>query len=218
MKNLRLLLFISVVFGGISAAQSPGLPSFNFGFLFPNLQQYLAITAAQTASMNAINQEYNDWARDKVARIYQVELEINDETAKNVLDPLALGIRYAEIQAICRDAKEKANIAVQKAKGVLTEEQKTKIAALETAQKLMPVITEAQGANLLPSQQTLPPVSLPSFTFGNASGSIFPGSIIALGGFSNPFPGCGPPFPYSAAFIFGPAGSMPDPAVNQQKR
>ena len=42
---------------------------------------------------------YSDFVYRK--RVEQIQLEIRDETAKDPLDPMELGIRYAEFQAFC---------------------------------------------------------------------------------------------------------------------
>ena len=43
----------------------------------------------------------SDFVYRKRVRVEQIQLEIRDETAKDPLDPMELGIRYAEFQAFC---------------------------------------------------------------------------------------------------------------------
>ncbi|MCL5745913.1 MAG: hypothetical protein M1541_18640, partial [Acidobacteria bacterium] len=58
--------------------------------------------------MGRLIHHYNGWSMEKQNRIRQVQSEIADETAKEDLDPGAIGIRYAEIEAICRDLRAHA--------------------------------------------------------------------------------------------------------------
>src|SRR5258706_5939803 len=72
-----------------------------------------------------------------------------DETTKEQLDPNGLGIRYAEIEGICREMRDRANEYYTRNVAVLNADQKTKLKVLEDALKLAPVISEAQYGNLI---------------------------------------------------------------------
>jgi hypothetical protein len=78
-----------------------------------------------------------------------VQSEIQQETAKSPLDPAALGIRYAEIEAICRNVKDESAAAQKRNIALLTDAQAVKLKALEDALKLAPIINEAQQSGLL---------------------------------------------------------------------
>lgn len=115
----------------------------------PPIQEYLQLTNAQTLAIAANNRAYNEAIYEKTQRIWQVQLEITDETKKDPLDPAALGVRYAEIELICRDQRDLA-IKNQNANlALLTDAQKTKMNVLEEAMKLAPLVAGAQGLNLL---------------------------------------------------------------------
>lgn len=81
--------------------------------------------------------------------MFQVQSEIRDETAKSPLDPAALGIRYAEIETICRNVRDEGVSVQTRNLTLLTDAQKVKLKALDDAYKLLPVINEAQNAGLL---------------------------------------------------------------------
>jgi hypothetical protein len=122
-----------------------------------------------------------------------VQSEIADETGKSPLDPNALGIRYAEIQAICREMKDRANEYQTRSMNVLNQDQKTKQKVLEEALKLAPVISEAQYGNLIGGSTSAP------YAFTSASLGIG-GSVI--GGIIGPVNGCYLPFPVAGRNLF----------------
>jgi len=115
----------------------------------------------------------------KQNRISQLQTEIATETAKDTLDPMALGTRYAEIETICRDLKSQAGTYQQKNTTVLTDPQKAKLQALQDAIKLAPVISEAQSGNLLGTAAAAP------LFFTNTSAS-FGSSNSIIGSFLGP--------------------------------
>ncbi len=110
---------------------------------------------------------------ERQARIRQVQREIAVETAKDTLDPAALGVRYAEIALICRDLRHLGAMLVQQNLALLNDGQLEKMAALEAAMKLMPVATEAQTANMI-SDQTSLSASVPVSDIGQFSGYLAP--------------------------------------------
>src|SRR5215831_21240883 len=78
------------------------------------VQQFLQLTDTQLQSILTNNGDYNQFAMTKQTRISQLQSEIATETAKDTLDPMALGTRYAEIETICRDLKSQAGTYQQK--------------------------------------------------------------------------------------------------------
>jgi len=113
------------------------------------VQQFLQLTDAQLRAILTNNREYNEFGRTKQERIWQVQSEIAAETAKQQLDPTALGVRYAEIETICRQMIERATEDQKKNTAILSDAQKAKIQVLLDAVKLAPVISEAQSGNLM---------------------------------------------------------------------
>ena len=112
--------------------------------------------------------------------MYQVQSEIRDETAKSPLDPAALGIRYAEIETICRNVRDEAVAMQTRNLTVLTDAQKLKLKALDDAIKLQPVINEAQKAGLLAPPNPSSANTVPGL-FGSISG-ILAGPAPSLSG------------------------------------
>jgi hypothetical protein len=62
---------------------------------------------------------------------------------------MALGVRYAEVETICRELKDQATAYQTKNTSVLTDPQKAKLQVLQDAVKLAPVISDAQSGNLI---------------------------------------------------------------------
>ena len=96
----------------------------------------------------------------------QLQTEIAAEVSKDTLDPIALGVQYAEIETICRELKNQAVMYQTKNTDILTDPQKAKLQVLQEALKLLPVISDAQSGNLIGT-----PTYAPLF-FTSTSGSI----------------------------------------------
>ena len=115
----------------------------------PELKAYLALTDAQTQAITRANSDYLEYGAQKSARMIQVQREIAAETSKEVLDAGALGVRYAELEAIRRDLADQLQRTREKVVAQLTDAQKVKLRSLEDARKLEGVIREAECTNLL---------------------------------------------------------------------
>lgn len=141
------------------------------------LQRYLELADSQVETILRNNEDYNRYSREKQNRIAQVQSEIAEETAKESLDPAALGIRYAEIEVHCRQLKEEAARTRNLNMAALSDAQKTKLKALEEAVKLLPVISEAEWTNLLGTYSGPPFLfnSTTARTDGARLGTLIPG-------------------------------------------
>ena len=130
-----------------TAASAQTIPTFYqpFGLV----KDFLQLSDAQLQTILKNNNEYSSWASGKYARLSQVQSEIAQETSKENLDPMALGVRYTEVELICRDIKQQAPATQKKNTDLLTDQQKAKLKTLEDAMKLAPVIFDAQNAKLL---------------------------------------------------------------------
>lgn len=69
--------------------------------------------APQRRAITQNNNEHERWRQIKERRVYQVRGEIGEETRRPPLDPVALGLRYAEIEAICREIDDREKQLVQ---------------------------------------------------------------------------------------------------------
>ena len=115
----------------------------------PELRAYLELTAEQVESFNAINIEYNQRAIRRLTRANQVQEELREWTAKSPLDPMALGARYLELEALRRDALDDQAKTRDKLRVLLNSQQRTRLARLEEASKLRAVVRQAECENLL---------------------------------------------------------------------
>jgi len=180
MFNMRFVWILAAT-SVVSYAQ--GLPA-----LRPSqLDSYLAITPDQSRAMSENVRSFSTWSTEKLIRLFEVRAEIETETAKTQLDALGLGMRYVEVEAICRQGRDKTEELRRANLNVLNATQKAKLAALEDAVKLMPLITEAQSRNLIsgPTVQISPSLDLQP---GRAT-TIFPTIVLgSTAGF--PVTGC----------------------------
>ena len=127
----------------------------------PQLKQYLELTDEQVNSILRLNNASQTFQLEKLRRSSQVQLELSQETAKPTLDPMALGVRYVELEAIRRDIEADQNKTAASIQNVLTAAQKTKVQALQQAMQLQSVICEAQSVNVLRPVQSGLPIATP---------------------------------------------------------
>lgn len=139
------------------------------------VKQFLQLSDSQVQSILVNNDDDNRWAVEKQARMLQVQRELAEETAKDPLDPGALGIRYAEIEMICRQMRDRVKEGRAKNLAVLSADQRTRLKVLEDALALAPTIAEAQFVNLVGGLNAASPLYTGSFT-STAGGYI--GAVI----------------------------------------
>lgn len=178
---MKLSFFATLLLAGASLwAQTPPNPF--YGHQPPEqLKDFLQLSDGQFQTILMNNDEYNRWASEKQTRIAQVQTEIADETARSPLDPNALGVRYVEVETICREMKDKANEYRTRNLDVLSQDQKTRLKVSEDAMKLAPLISQAQSGNLIGTLSYAPPF------FTSTSSFRIPAMI---GGFIGPVNGC----------------------------
>jgi hypothetical protein len=144
----KYLLYL-LTLGSVSSHAQVTIPVLVPGPPIQQVRAYLALTDAQLTSLIQNLSDYSRLVGQRQQRILQVQSEIRDETAKSPLDPAALGIRYAEIEAICRNVSYEANMLQIHNLALLTDAQKTKLQTLDDAYKLLPIINEARNAGIL---------------------------------------------------------------------
>lgn len=191
-------LFVCVLIGGSLFGQVGTIPVSRLAY--GEIRTYLALTDEQVAKMqNQIN-DYARWSAQRQRRMNEVQVEIVAETAKNPLDPAALGVRYAEVEAIRREIAERGAALVPANVAVLTEAQKVKLKALEEALKLFSTGDQAKALKLLPDD-----CSTPRLAFGLGGGFLFDpaGSGTYIPVISPGTPGCATPS------IFDPVRILP---------
>ena len=154
----KLLLFICLGAMTVFAqGQGPGqgtiLP---FPLFPPELQKYLDLTNTQVDAIRRANLELTTFTARKQFRMAQVQAEIREWTAKDPIDAMQLGVRYAELEGIRREIADEQKKAVSKARGVLNAAQLAKLKVLEDAVKLQPLINDAVCENLMTSAVSQP--------------------------------------------------------------
>jgi hypothetical protein len=147
------------------------------------VREFLGLTDVQVSAILQNNSLYNRFSFEQQAQIRNAQAQIAVETAKDQLDPMALGTLYAGIESACRELRDKATSSQQQNISVLTDAQKAKLNMLSDAMKLIPTISEAQFGNLLESAGS------PPYAFTTSSSFVSTPS-----GFSG-VPGCASPFP-----------------------
>jgi hypothetical protein len=144
------------------------------------LQDFLGLTNTQWDAIAKNNDDYNRAVIEKQNRIQQVQVEIGQYTSAQTIDPMELGVRYMEIEYLCRQMRDAAVAAQNKNLALLNDAQKTKLKVLEDAMNLSPVISQAQSVKLL-SGSALPGYS---FTSVNTLSGIllgFPSAVPVSG-------------------------------------
>ena len=165
----------------LAAAAAPAQPVIQpIAFFPPELVQYLDLKPAQIEAISALNATQARFEFDKARRAAQVNEEIAYWTAQSPLDPGQLGMRYVELEAIRRETADQRKRTEEQVQTVLTAPQKSKIAALVEARKLMAIADMAECQGLLPAQNQ--PGGSPVISFAN----VFPIS----GAFYFPSLGC----------------------------
>jgi hypothetical protein len=160
------------------------------------LRQFLSLTDSQVTAILQSNGDYNAFSFQQQRQIQNALTQISVETAKDQIDPMALGYLYAGIETACRELRDRAATSQKQNLSVLTDPQKAKLNMLGDAMKLIPMISEAQSGNLLGS--TTP------FAFSAFSSGIITGIL----GFPS-VPGCGVNGVPTLAFRSGDFSSSP---------
>ena len=134
------------------------------------LRQYLDLTNAQVASMVRLNAELNRFQGEKFRRAAQVSNELAQEMRRENLDPMAIGLRHVELEAIRREIAAEQQRVARETQALLTPAQRPKVQALQEVLRMYPLACEALAMNLMaPPQQQ--PVGVPPGT-GGGSGQI----------------------------------------------
>lgn len=174
MKSLCSFVFLCF----IATAQLP-LPGFTSGIpVSDQLKLYMKLTTDQVRQIETVNKEFQTWLQSRLQRQIQVQVEITAETAKSPLDPLALGVRYAEVESIRREITDERARVQAKATALLNETQTALVKTLDQAMRLQAEISDAQCQNLLgPAPATLLTRS-GDFNTGTSSSSNTIGGVL----------------------------------------
>lgn len=127
------LLFLALLVLTPSAAQ-------RFGSL---TREFLELTETQEARLREIVEPFYQWKETQSDRIRQVEAEIQEEAKKTPPDPMALGVRFAELESIRRHSVERLEEVIRLRRSVLTPEQLRRVQLLEQAARLSDTVQDA---------------------------------------------------------------------------
>jgi len=139
----RFVLLSLLTLGGLAAQIIP-MPN----RLPPGLVSYLELTDAQQQQIVQANLALQNFSLQKARRTAQVQSEISMETAKPDLDPMGLGVRYRELEAIRREITAEQKRTVETVQAILTTAQKQKLSVLQEALRIQSTACEAVSANL----------------------------------------------------------------------
>lgn len=181
------------VFGDFSLSSGSNLSGCYLSRFPRELSQYLALSNDQADAITSLNSNYQRQTDDRQQNISQLQVQISQETAKDALDPLALGTLYAQVESIRRNIANDLTALRTNARATLNDMQRVKLNSLDDARKLQPLATEAACQNLLD-----PPVN---------QGFV---STFLIGGFTSVFT---PPCAISGRFfqVLPPTAPIPNP-------
>jgi hypothetical protein len=194
---MRKLLMLFAATLPVTVAQTPvvipGITAFP-----PQLKQYLVLTDEQVAQILDLSRKLTEFQTSKLQRQAQLSLEIARESAKETLDPMALGIRYMELEAIRRQISDEQRKTGEQARALLNDVQKGKVGTLQEVMRQYSTACEAMRFNLLPP--ALPGNRIPVPGIGGTNISLNPwfdtGSFVSPILIGSSF-GCATPLPTS---------------------
>ena len=113
------------------------------------VQSYLNLTDAQISALQQLRQSERAALKPIFQQIGPLHESLRAQSQSDGADATAVGKLVLSIQSLEQQAAPIRSSYQQQALAVLTADQKTKLAALESAAALMPAIHEAAGLNLL---------------------------------------------------------------------
>jgi len=146
------------------------------------LVQFLELRPEQKSAIESANAEHREFISTKQLRLLQVTREINEELDRPALDPDALGVRYAEVEAMCRDIDDRGKRLRRNNVASLTDAQRAKLKMLEDALRLAGLILDARAGRLVENVQFDVFRTVGDLTrFGQPSGPYFSDRVFAFG-------------------------------------
>ncbi len=168
---MRTLLFLC--FSAFAFSQT------GFVSLFDSqLQSYLKLTQAQFDQLQRGAQENQQMQALAAARLNIVNQEIAVETLKPSPNPLELGLRYQELETICREQDGPRLTAHQRQLSVLSQDQRALLPGLSEAQSLSSLSFIATSLFSIPIPLPIP--SLAIVILGLNVPSVYTGSSIPV--------------------------------------
>lgn len=139
-------LVLTIALAGAAFAQGPrrmeaGPPK--------ALAEYLGLTDDQVTRLTNMNRDAFRQARPEPQQMREKARALRQAMESPNPDPAAVGRAMLEMRQSRKAVRDAMGLARQNALSVLTEEQRTKLVALENARKLQPAIGEAMRLHLL---------------------------------------------------------------------
>ncbi|MGA3042386.1 MAG: Spy/CpxP family protein refolding chaperone [Bryobacteraceae bacterium] len=113
------------------------------------VQSYLNLTDAQVSALQQLRQSEKAALQPIFQQLGPLHESLRAQSQGSGADATVVGKLVLSIQSLEQQAAPIRSSYQQQALGVLTADQKTKVAALQSAAALMPAIHEAAGLNLL---------------------------------------------------------------------
>ncbi|MGC4053022.1 MAG: periplasmic heavy metal sensor [Paludibaculum sp.] len=156
MKRLTVVMFM---LAGTLLAQGPGGPGFRRNGMGPRqmqpagstdaLKQYLGLTDAQVQQLRDLRKQQAESQRPAMEQIRDKRQQLRDAVRAASPDSALIGQLTVDIKKLTESMQANRTDLQAKAQALLTPDQKTKIAALQEAQKLMPAAGQATALGLL---------------------------------------------------------------------
>jgi hypothetical protein len=119
---------------------------------YPNLIRHLQLSEDQFEQMLTANSRWQQEISESYAAAQQLHLEMEAESALPTPRPSFLGDKALRLEQICRTAIALEAGLQQSLPLILNPAQRTRLAELDQALRLLPVLAESQNINLSPRQ------------------------------------------------------------------
>ncbi len=116
---------------------------------YPNLQRALQLTPEQWNRVGDEARAYQEYTNEKARRLAQLDAELRSEQLREVLDPLALGLRHVEAASICRESSDRLAALRDSMRRVMNADQRTRFDRLEAGKTTLPALSEGQNLLLI---------------------------------------------------------------------
>ena len=158
MKRLSVMV---VALAGVLLAQGPGGPGFRRNNMAPRaqrmgmaanadaLKQYLNLTDAQVTQLKDLRKQQAESLRPTMEQIRSKRQQLGEAVRAQSPDSALIGQLTVDIKNLAASLKSARTDLSAKAQAVLTPDQKTKLASLDEARKLMAAAGQATALGLL---------------------------------------------------------------------
>lgn len=161
-----------MLISSLSAAQVPTR------LLVRDVGRYLDLTAEQVNALTGSQASWLEYSAAAALRAGSLEAEIKALSQRAKPDQSALNKLSVELETICSQSRTRHQQSMNASRALLKPAQLAKLATLEQALALMPVVEAAQSVNLLPPVLPGPPAGMPEGTveveFGYVRSTVTP--------------------------------------------